>query len=237
VAARVGNDTHTPQGRTPMLPSDNLQVDWFMQTIKMTAFFKRRSGAEAVWKLKVPAGTAAQTLAFRKTHEELNNFCYGVLVEMCTENSTAMMQVRTNFISDPDHWANTLWEALGTRFTQEKASQLQNNLITLGKFSKLPNEDFKEMTDRYKKLISDVRSIDDTQVPSDTNLLAILKESVVTFSNLWAQLEYNTPNINYDKAIDIISRWRVGGVSQNQSTSNAKAVANFMSDKQSCWKK
>ena len=104
MAARLGNDTHTPQGRTPMLPSDNLQVDWFMQIIKMTAFFKRRPGAEAVWKLKVPVGTPAQVLAFRRLHEELNNFCYAVLVEMCTDNATAMMQVRTIFTSDPDHW-------------------------------------------------------------------------------------------------------------------------------------
>ena len=92
MAARVGYDTHAPQGRTPMLPSDNLQVDWFKQIIKMTAFFKRRPGAEAVWKLKVPVGTAAQVTAFRKLHEELNNFCYAVLVEMCTDNVTAKMQ-------------------------------------------------------------------------------------------------------------------------------------------------
>ena len=152
MAARLGNDTHTPQSRTPMLPSDNLQVDWFMQTIKMTAFFKRRVGAEAVWRMKVPAGTPAQIIAFRKTHEELNNHCYAVLVEMCSENVTAMMQVRTIFISDPDHWANVLWEALEVRFTQEKLSQLQSNLITLGKFAKVPSENFKEMTDRYKKI-------------------------------------------------------------------------------------
>ncbi len=146
MAARLGNDTHTPQGRTPMLPSDNLQVDWFMQIIKMTAFFKRRPGAEAVWKLKVPVlATAAQITAFRKLHEELNNFCYAVLVEMCTENATAMMQVRTVFTSDPDHWANTLWEALEVRFTQEKLSQLQANLIILGKFKKIYGENFKEL--------------------------------------------------------------------------------------------
>ncbi len=66
-----------------MLLSDNLQVDWFMLTIKITAFFKKRPGAEAVWKMKVPGGTAAQVTAFRKLHEELNNFCYAVLVEVC----------------------------------------------------------------------------------------------------------------------------------------------------------
>ena len=61
MAARAnGNDNnHTPQSRTPMLPSDNLQ-DWFMQTIKMTAFSKKRVGVEAVWKMKVPVGTMAQ---------------------------------------------------------------------------------------------------------------------------------------------------------------------------------
>jgi hypothetical protein len=44
------------------------------------------------------------------------------------------------------------------------------------------------MIDRYKKLIADVRSIDAAQVPYDTNL--IIKEAVLEFTALWAQLEY-----------------------------------------------
>jgi hypothetical protein len=67
---------------------------------------------------------------------------------MCSDNSTAIMQVRTNFTSDPDHWANTLWEALEIRFTQEKLSRLQSNLIILGKFSKVYSENFEEMINR-----------------------------------------------------------------------------------------
>ena len=131
MALREGYEPIVPTGRVPMLSSDNKKVDWFMQTIKMTAFFKERAGAEAVWKLKVPGGTAAQTLAFKKLHEVLNNFCFSVLVEMCNDNETAMMQVRSLFVSDPDHWANSVWVALETRFTQETLSQLQNNLINL----------------------------------------------------------------------------------------------------------
>ncbi len=72
-----------------MLSSDNKKVDWFMQTIKADDCVlqePRRTGAEAVRKLKVPAGTAAQMLAFKKLHEVLINFCFSVLVKMCNDN-------------------------------------------------------------------------------------------------------------------------------------------------------
>ncbi len=97
-----------------------------------------------------------------------------------------MMQVRKIFTSDPDHWANTLWEALEIRFTQDKLSQFQTNLITLGKFSKVHDKNFKKMIDRFKKLIADVRSIDAAQMPSDTNLLAITKKLILGFTALCA---------------------------------------------------
>ncbi len=80
-------------------------------------------------------------------------------------------------------------------------------------------------------MIAGVRAIDPTQVPSDTNLLAILKESVVTITALWSQLEFNTVGINLEIAMDVISHWRVAGNSLVSRT-----VANFMSDNQG-WKK
>ena len=85
---------------------------------------KKKPGADQMWKLKIPVGTPAQVTAFKKLHEDLNNHCYSVMVEMCLNNDTAMMQVRNLFISDPGCWANTLWIALEQRFTQERVSQV-----------------------------------------------------------------------------------------------------------------
>ena len=54
---------------------------------------------------------------------------------------------------------------------------------------------------------------------------------------MWAQLEYNTPNITLDKALDIISRWRVAGNSKKAEVDrDTKHVANFASDSPN-WKK
>ena len=122
-----------------------------MQSIKMTVFFKRRPGAVVVFKLKLWVGTAAQVTAFRRLHEILNDFVYSVLVEMCGDNQTAMLQVTALAISDPEMWANTLWLALEVRFTQERLSQVQAYLIALGKFGFLDNEFYKETIDRFKK--------------------------------------------------------------------------------------
>ena len=84
------------------------------------------------------------------------------------------------------------------------------------------------MIDRYKTLIADVRSIDAAQVPHDTNLLAIIKEAVLGFTALWVLLEYNTPNINLEKAMDIISRCRVVGYKNAEAARDTKNVANCL---------
>ncbi len=51
------------------------------------------------------------------------------------------------------------------------------------------------MIDRYKKLTSDVLAIAVSQVPSDTNLLAVLEELIFIFEGLWSQFKFSTPNI------------------------------------------
>ena len=107
MAAREnGNEpsTHTPSGRLPVLSNDNSKINWLMQSIKMTAFFKRRPGTVTVFKLKMLVGTVAQVTAFRRLHEILNDFVYSVLVEMCGDNQTATALA----ISDPEMWANSV---------------------------------------------------------------------------------------------------------------------------------
>ena len=131
-----------------MLSNDNSKIDWFLrQQIKMTAFFKRRTGANQVFRLKILVGTAAHV--FRKLHEVLNDYCYSVLVEMCGDNQTAILQVSALYVSDPYCWANTLWLALEQCFTQERISQVRTYLITLGKFSFVQGEPYKETIDRF----------------------------------------------------------------------------------------
>ena len=131
----VTNHPHIPrQAECLCYPMIILRLIGFYK-IKMTAFFKRRTGANQVFRLKMLVGTAAQMTAFRKLHEVLNDYCYSVLVEMCGDNQTAMLQVSALYVSDPDCWVNTLWLALEQRFTQERIIQVQKYLINLGKFS------------------------------------------------------------------------------------------------------
>ncbi len=101
MALKAGDEPNTPHGRVPMLPSDNTKVDWLNQSIVFSAHMKRKPGADQIWRLKVPAGTVVQITAFKKLQEDLNNHCYSMMVEMCLNNDTAMMQVRNLFISDP----------------------------------------------------------------------------------------------------------------------------------------
>ncbi len=62
-----------------------------------------------------------------------------------------------------------------------------------------------------------MRSIDLLQVPHDTNL--------------WAQLECNGPNVNLDKALDIISYWHIPSMTQiSEIARGTRTVAKFMRD-------
>ena len=61
--------------------------------------------------------------------------------------------------------------------------------------------------DGFKKLIGDVRSIDPTQVPTDVNLMGVLKEAVFSEQVLWGHLQF-TDNITLDKMLEIISKWK-----------------------------
>ncbi len=62
------------------------------------------------------------------------------------------------------------------------------------------------MINRFKKLIADVKYQPDVGA-AETNLLAILKESVIPIAALWSQLEFNTVGITLEIAMDVISRW------------------------------
>ena len=88
-----------------------------------------------------------------------------------------MLQVREHAISDPEFYANNLWKMLELRFTQARLNKIQGYLNEIGRVKHEANEDFKIFIDRFKKLIGDVRSIDPKQVPTDVNLMGILKES------------------------------------------------------------
>ena len=68
-----------------------------------------------------------------------------------------------------------LWKMLEARFTQERINKIQGYLNKIGRVKHEANEDFKIFVDRFKKLIGDFRSIDPKQVPTDVNLMGVLK--------------------------------------------------------------
>ena len=79
-------------------------------------------------------------------------FCVISRILLRQSNVTAVMQAQSLFDPNIDTWANTLWTALGSRFTKERLNQVQEKLIILGEFLKLPDESFKDMIDRFKKI-------------------------------------------------------------------------------------
>ena len=118
-----------------MIDKDNSKVDWNIHSMLMFAHVKVRNGAFNIFMMEAPPVDGTDALEV----ENLNRWCYSVLVESCKQNSTAMQQAQALFKPDgTDTWANTLWKALESRFTKGRLSQVQEHIINLGNFSKLP---------------------------------------------------------------------------------------------------
>ena len=110
---------------------------------------------------------------------------------------------------------------LEARFTQERMNKIQGYLNEIGRVQYYGKEDFKIFIDNFRKLIGDVRSIDPMQVPTDVNLMGVLKKAVSSELVLWAHLNF-ADNITLDKMLDVISKWK-----SKTSKSESTAVANY----------
>ena len=96
---------------------------------------------------------------------------------------------------------------LEVRFTQERMNKNQSYLNEIGRVKHEAKEDFKIFVDRFKKLIGDVRSIDPKQVPTDVNLMGILKEALSGNEVLWGHLAF-AKNISLEEMMDTVLKWK-----------------------------
>ena len=86
-------------------------------------------------------------------------------------------------------------------------NKIQGYLNEIGRVKHEANEDFKTFIDRFKKLIGDVRSIDPKQVPTDINLMGVLKEALSENEFLWGHLTI-TKNISLEEMMDTVVKWK-----------------------------
>ena len=53
-----------------------------------------------------------------------------------------------------------------------------------------------------------MRSIDESQVPTDLNLMGVLKKAMIKEDVLWGNLEFNSEGMALDRMMNIISKWK-----------------------------
>ena len=69
----------------------------------------------------------------------------------------------------------------------------------------LPNEENNIFIDRFKKLVGEVRSIDPKQIPTEINLMGVLKEAMQEEESLWAHIHLSK-NMSLDELTEIIAK-------------------------------
>ena len=91
--------------------------------------------------------------------------------------------------------------------------KLRGYLNEIGHFKLLQNEENNIFIDRFKKLVSEVRSIDAQQVPTYIGLMAVLKEA-------WAHFHF-AKNMSLDEMLETIAKWKP------KAKRSSDAVANY----------
>ena len=169
----------TPFGSMLKLPAEDDNVDWVMTGMEVNAYLSRYqpSYVKALDETQSVDfdERAAQVEALGQAHRTV----YSLLVEMCGLNKTATLQVRAHAISDPTKNPNNLWRMIVKKFTEENLNKVQGLLNDIGSFKNESNEDNKVFIDRFRKLVDDVSSIDETQVTTDLNLMGVLKKAML----------------------------------------------------------
>jgi hypothetical protein len=114
-----------------------------------------------------------------------------------------------------------MWKLLQERFTVESRNRLQVHLNTLGQFEMTDSENLKQMVDRFNKVMGEIRSIDASQLPTDLNLMGILKNAVKKVPILYAFLEYHqSPNLM--DFLSMVTKWNL-----DDKATDSSAVANY----------
>ena len=91
----------TPTGKVPLLSAVDDEVDWTMVAIELRAFLKRFEGyEEALFETQLVDENARAEQKKRLGKDNALNIVYSYLVEMCTPNKTAMLQVREHATTD-----------------------------------------------------------------------------------------------------------------------------------------
>ena len=177
-------------GSVPKLPVSDDKVKWPMMEIKFRSYLKRFPGYVDALHLEIP-DDEEEIEALKLEHGVKLDTVYSLIVEMCGENETANLQVTNHANTDAHEWPNNLWKLLQERFTVESRNRLQIHLNTLGQFEMTDGENLKQMVDRFNKVMGECRSIDASQLPTDLNLMGILKNAVKKVPILYAFLEYH----------------------------------------------
>ena len=135
-----------------------------------------------------------------------------------------MLQVWAHAISDPTRYLNNILKMIENRFTEERLNKVQGFLNKIGAFKNESNEDNKVFIDRFTKLVDDVRPIDEAQLPTDLNLMGVLKKAMMNEDVLWGNLQFNSKGMSLSRMMDIISKWKPREPKKSSAVANYSAL-------------
>ena len=129
--------------------------------------------------------------------------------------------------TDPDLWANNLFKMLKVRFTQHSRLRLDKYLNEIGSLKVKPSDTAVTFVDRYKSLVTSISAIDKRELPTETQRMSTLKNSVrEAFPLLWAIFNSKS-NWTEQEMVDQINSWLLPNELRGSADSNS-TVANYL---------
>ena len=136
------------------------------------------------------AETVAQKAARIVKYASANAQVVFAICQSARDCDEARAVVSQHQYTDPEGGAFTLYKLIEARFTQKALQTLQKWLVELNQLMCKIGETPAQLIDRFNKITLGVTAIDATQMPTEIQLIAILKNAISeTYKLLHAMLE------------------------------------------------
>jgi uncharacterized membrane protein YgcG len=172
--------------------------------------------------------TAAQKTARIAKFAVANAQVVFAICQSARDCDEARAVVTAHQYTDPEGNAHTLYKLIEGRFTQKALQTLQKLLVELNQLVCKAGETPAQLIDRFNKITLGVTAIDAAQMPTEIQLIAILKNSISgTYKLLHVMLEVmvglTLPQLK-ERFLNWEPKHEVGGSAE---TTVVRSVANF----------
>ena len=173
--ARNGSDPHKGGSKMPGIGDTDFPTFHML----LTASIMRHPGVNEAFETEIPEEESEEDKLLRlEAHEKGNKKAYSYLVESCYSNKTAILIIRSVIKRDNAIWANSIMKELKERFSEHAADVLHKLISEFNALTMIAGDKASDFLDRVKDKVNCISEIDDSETPTEIQIMSRVKEGV-----------------------------------------------------------